>query len=379
VVAAAHAGQPPESAGASAAAVAWRSACPLQHGRSQAPQQTAGTAWATTAAQAATIHPSLLRRCTTVCLLTRHSTPGSQIPVRQAGRSLIENSPFPVLRPADALISIDGDGHTRHGAVLRVRTLFISDVHLGCGFSRAQDLFDFLGRIEPERLYLVGDIIDGWKLKRNFVWTDTSSFVVRRVLGMLKRGTRVRYVTGNHDEFLRGFSPHVFGHMELADEFVHVTADGRRLLVIHGDCFDHLTRHAPWLYHLGDRAYTFALHANAWVNAARRLLGYPYWSLSATLKGRVKQAVNFVNDFERFVARHTQRAGCSGVVCGHIHVPAIRRIDGIDYHNCGDWIEHCSALVEHFDGRIELVGRDSFPPRPQAEEPVNLPEYAACA
>jgi UDP-2,3-diacylglucosamine pyrophosphatase LpxH len=210
--------------------------------------------------------------------------------------------------------------------------------------------------MEPERLYLVGDIIDGWKLKRNFVWTDTASFVVRRVLGMLKRGTRVRYVTGNHDEFLRGFSPHAFGHMELADEFVHVTADGRRLLVIHGDCFDHLTCHAPWLYHLGDRAYTLALHANSWVNTARRMLGYPYWSLSATLKGRVKQAVNFVNDFERFVVRHTRRAGCSGVVCGHIHVPAIRRIDGIDYYNCGDWIEHCSALVEHFDGRIELVG-----------------------
>jgi len=250
---------------------------------------------------------------------------------------------------------------------LRVRTLFISDVHLGCGFSRAQDLFDFLGRIEPDRLYLVGDIIDGWKLKRNFVWTDTASFVVRRILGMLKRGTRVRYVTGNHDEFLRGFSPHTFGHMELADEFVHVTADGRRLLVLHGDCFDHLTRHAAWLYHFGDRAYTFALHANAWLNSARRLLGYPYWSLSATLKGRVKQAVNFVNDFEHFVARHTRRAGCSGVVCGHIHVPAIRTIDGIDYYNCGDWIEHCSALIEHFDGRIELVGLDHFPTRPAEE------------
>lgn len=264
---------------------------------------------------------------------------------------------------------------------MRVRALFISDVHLGCGFSRTQDLFDFLGRLEPDRLYLVGDIVDGWKLKRNFVWTDTASYVVRRILGMLKRGTRVFYVTGNHDEFLRGFSPHTFGHMELADQFVHVTADGRRLLVIHGDCFDHLTRHAPWVYHLGDHAYTLALHANAWLNAARRLLGYPYWSLSATLKSKVKRAVNFVNDFEHFVARHTRMAGCSGVVCGHIHVPAIRKIDGIDYYNCGDWIEHCSALVEHLDGRIELVGMNSFPPsskHDEAETPL-LPEFAAAA
>jgi len=238
---------------------------------------------------------------------------------------------------------------------MRVRALFISDVHLGCGFSRAAELFDFLGRYEPDRLYLVGDIIDGWKLKRNFAWNDTASFVVRRVLGMLQRGTRVFYVTGNHDEFLRGFTPHVFGGMELADSFVHVTLDGRRLLVIHGDCFDQVTRHAAWIYGLGDRAYTVALHLNMWMNQVRRWLGKPSWSFSAMLKQRVKQAVNFINDFEHFVARYTRQQGCSGVVCGHIHVPAIRSIGGIDYHNCGDWVEHCSAIVEHVDGRMELV------------------------
>jgi UDP-2,3-diacylglucosamine pyrophosphatase LpxH len=239
---------------------------------------------------------------------------------------------------------------------MRVRALFISDVHLGCRFSRAQELFEFLGQYEPDRLYLVGDIIDGWKLKRNFVWNDTASFVVRRVLGMLKRGTEVYYVTGNHDEFLREFSPHTFGGMELADAFVHVTVDGRRLLVIHGDCFDHVTKHAAWVYHLGDRAYTAALHLNKWMNHLRRWLGKPYWSFSAMLKSRVKQAVNFINDFEHFVARYTRQQGCAGVVCGHIHVPAIREIDGIAYYNCGDWVEHCSALVEHVDGRMELVG-----------------------
>jgi UDP-2,3-diacylglucosamine pyrophosphatase LpxH len=239
---------------------------------------------------------------------------------------------------------------------MKVRALFISDVHLGCGFSRNQDLFDFLGRFEPDRLYLVGDIIDGWKLKRNFAWNDTASFVVRRVLGMLKRGTRVYYVTGNHDEFLREFSPHTFGHMELADQFIHETATGHRLLVIHGDVFDHLTKHAAWVYRLGDRAYTAALHLNKWMTILRRWVGKPYWSFSSLLKSRVKSAVNFINDFEQFVARYTLQQGCTGVVCGHIHVPAIRRLGGIDYYNCGDWVEHCTALVEHLDGRIELVG-----------------------
>jgi len=239
---------------------------------------------------------------------------------------------------------------------MRVRALFISDVHLGCPFSRSEDLFEFLGHFEPDRLYLVGDIIDGWKLKRNFFWNDTASFVVRRVLGMLKRGTRVCYVTGNHDEFLRQFSPHALGHVELADQFVHVAADGRRLLVIHGDCFDHLTKHAAWVYRLGDRAYTAALHLNRWMNLVRRWAGFPYWSLSSLLKSRVKTAVNFINDFEAFVARYTRQQGCAGVVCGHIHVPAIRRLGGVDYYNCGDWVEHCTALVEHLDGRIALVG-----------------------
>jgi len=238
---------------------------------------------------------------------------------------------------------------------MRVRSLFLSDLHLGCKFSRVDELFAFLGRVEPDRLYLVGDIVDGWKMKRSFFWSDSSSFVVRRILGMLKRGTKVFYTTGNHDEFLRSFSPQTLGGVELADMFIYETVDGRRLLVIHGDFFDHLTKHAAWVYHLGDRAYTAALHLNKWMNLARRFLGYPYWSLSSLLKTKVKRAVNFINDFELFVARYTKKKNCSGVICGHIHVPIIRKIDGIDYYNCGDWMEHCTALVEHLDGRIELV------------------------
>ena len=252
---------------------------------------------------------------------------------------------------------------------MRVRSLFISDVHLGCRFARAEELFAFLGRVQPDRLYLVGDIIDGWKLKRSFHWTDTSSFILRRILGMLKRGTRIVYITGNHDEFLRTFAPQAFGHMELVDMCVHVTVDGRRLLVIHGDFFDHLTKHAAWIYHLGDRAYTLALHLNKWMNIARRSLGYPYWSFSSLLKSKVKRAVNFINDFEHFVARYTRKKGCCGVICGHIHVPAIRRIDGIDYVNCGDWVEHCTAVVEHLDGRMELVDHTWLADQPTLDEP----------
>ncbi len=252
---------------------------------------------------------------------------------------------------------------------MRVRSLFISDVHLGCRFARAEELFAFLGRVQPDRLYLVGDIIDGWKLKRSFHWTDTSSFILRRILGMLKRGTRIVYITGNHDEFLRTFAPQAFGHMELVDMCVHVTVDGRRLLVIHGDFFDHLTKHAAWIYHLGDRAYTLALHLNKWMNIARRSLGYPYWSFSSLLKSKVKRAVNFINDFEQFVARYTRKKGCCGVICGHIHVPAIRRIDGIDYVNCGDWVEHCTAVVEHLDGRMELVDHTWLADQPTLDEP----------
>lgn len=238
---------------------------------------------------------------------------------------------------------------------MRIQSLFVSDVHLGCRFSRAAELFEFPGRFEPENLYLVGDIVDGWKLRRNFAWDDTASFVCRRVLGMLKRGTRVHYATGNHDEFLRALSPQILGHVELADQCIHETRDGRRLLVIHGDLFDQVTRHARWIERFGARAYTAALHANAWTNAVRRRLGYPRWSLSAALKSRVNTAVNFINDFEGFVARYTSELGCTGVVCGHIHVPAIRTLEGIGYYNCGDWVEHCTAVVEHLDGRMELV------------------------
>ena len=240
---------------------------------------------------------------------------------------------------------------------LNVRTLFISDVHLGCKYCKADELLHFMRGIQPETLYIVGDFIDGWKMKKRFYWNDTYSFIIRRIIGMMKSGTKVKYVAGNHDEFLRIFLPNHFnlGHLEILDEDIHVTADGRRLLVIHGDMFDQFTKHAKWLYYLGDTAYSLAMWLNTVYNRIRRRLGKPYWSLSAILKQNVKKAVNFVNSFECFVARHTKELGCCGVVCGHIHTPSIKKFDNIDYYNCGDWVESCTAIIEHFDGRIELI------------------------
>jgi UDP-2,3-diacylglucosamine pyrophosphatase LpxH len=237
----------------------------------------------------------------------------------------------------------------------KVRSVFISDVHLGSRYCKANQLLKFLRSVETEHLYLVGDIIDGWKMKRHLYWNDTYSFIVRRIIGMVKDGTKVVYVAGNHDEFVRKFIPNTFGHVSIVNECVHVTADGRRLLLVHGDMFDMLTIKAKWLYFLGDRANTFAMLLNEIYNKVRALLGRPYWSLSLHLKRNVKKAVNFVNNFEHFIAKHTLENKCVGVVCGHIHTPAIRQIEGIDYYNCGDWVESCTAILEHWDGSLELI------------------------
>lgn len=171
----------------------------------------------------------------------------------------------------------------------------------------------------------------------------------------MKHGTKVVYITGNHDEFLRNFSPLILGHIEVVDETIHTTVDGKQYLVIHGDCFDHITKHWKWTSYLGDRAYTFALWVNKLLNVCRRKLGLKYWSFSAMCKAQVKEAVAFINNFEHFVVKYTKQKECEGVICGHIHTPTIKDIDGIKYLNCGDWVEHCTALVEHYDGKIELV------------------------
>ena len=236
----------------------------------------------------------------------------------------------------------------------RLRAIWLSDLHLGTRGCRAEALVAFLKQHECETLYLVGDVIDGWRLKAGVYWPQAHSDVIRQVLTKARRGARVVVITGNHDEFLRRYTEVELGNVSIVDETVHRTADGRRLLVIHGDQYDGVVQAHRWLAVLGDKGYTLLLVANRWFNRFRERFGYGYWSLSAHVKGRVKGAVNFIWEFERAVARDCRRRGFQGVVCGHIHHAEIRDVDGVAYHNCGDWVESCTALVEHFNGRIEV-------------------------
>jgi UDP-2,3-diacylglucosamine pyrophosphatase LpxH len=239
----------------------------------------------------------------------------------------------------------------------RYRTLWISDVHLGTSGCKAAHLVDFLKYNDCDTLYLVGDIVDGWQLKKNWYWPQEHTNVVRKVLTKAKRGTKVIYVTGNHDEFLRKFVDQrmEMGNIRVVNEHVHRTADGRRLLVLHGDLFDVITRYHRWLAFAGDMAYEMTMHANELLNRGRALLGMRYWSLSAFAKKSVKNAVAIVSEYEDSVARECKRRGLDGVVCGHIHHAEIRDLHGVSYHNCGDWVESCTALGERADGSIEVI------------------------
>ncbi|MDF8333875.1 UDP-2,3-diacylglucosamine diphosphatase [Novosphingobium cyanobacteriorum] len=237
----------------------------------------------------------------------------------------------------------------------KLRTVWISDIHLGTRGCNATMLLDFLSSIECETLYLVGDIVDGWRLSKGWYWPDAHNEVVRRILKMAHRGTRVVLIAGNHDEMLRPYAGMSFGGVELALEAIHRTADGRRLLVTHGDGFDGVVLYARWLAFLGDKAYEVLLRANRWFNAVRRRLDMPYWSLSAYMKKKVKNAVQFVCDFEEAVAHAARDMGVDGVVCGHIHCAEIRQIGDVTYYNDGDWVESCTALIEDFDGAISIL------------------------
>lgn len=244
---------------------------------------------------------------------------------------------------------------------MKIRTLFFSDVHLGSSHSKSEELLDYLKEIEdvPEKIYIIGDFIDGWKLKRNWCWNDKCNLVIRKILGFVKKGSQVFYVIGNHDEFLRKFTSESdyldFGSIELGNEFIHETADGKRLLVVHGDKFDATIKYAKWLCFLGDWGYELLLRANGFVNFFRRIFGFKFWSLSKAVKHNIKQAVNYVSDFETLLTKHCEEKKCIGVVCGHIHTSSIKEIDGFMYYNTGDWVESMTAIVEYTDGRMELV------------------------
>lgn len=238
---------------------------------------------------------------------------------------------------------------------LVVRTVFISDIHLGTPGCQAEALLDFLRCVECETLYLVGDIVDGWQLMRRWYWPQAHNDVVQKVLRKARKGTRVVLVPGNHDEFARRYLGHSFGGIEVVEDAIHQTADGRRFWVMHGDLFDGVVQCAPWLAHVGDGLYTVALRLNRALNSARARLGLPYWSLSRYLKLKVKRAVSFIGDFEMAVIREARRRGVDGVVCGHIHHAELRTVDGLTYANDGDWVESLTALVEHGDGRLEIL------------------------
>jgi UDP-2,3-diacylglucosamine pyrophosphatase LpxH len=237
----------------------------------------------------------------------------------------------------------------------RYRTVFISDLHLGTAGCQAGPLLEFLKTHPSEQLYLVGDIFDGWQLRKRWYWPQSHNDVVQKLLRRARKGCRVVYVPGNHDEFARQFVGHSFGGIEVVSEAVHVTAAGEQLWVLHGDRFDGVIQCAKWLAHMGDTLYEFTLRLNRHLNRLRGRLGLPYWSLSAYLKHKVKKALNYVTDFETAVAHEARRRGHQGVVCGHIHRAEMRRIDGVLYCNDGDWVESRTALVEHHDGRLELL------------------------
>jgi UDP-2,3-diacylglucosamine pyrophosphatase LpxH len=237
----------------------------------------------------------------------------------------------------------------------RYRAIFISDTHLGTRGCKAEYLLDFLRHHESEVLYLVGDIIDGWAMKKSLFWPQAHNDLVQKVLRKARKGTQVIYIPGNHDEVARQFVGLDFGGIAIREDATHTLLDGRRLWVVHGDFADGVIRHAKWLAHIGDTAYDFVLWLNRHVNRVRAALGLEYWSLSAYLKHKVKNAVSFIFDFEQVLVREARRHGYQGVVCGHIHRAEIREIDGILYCNDGDWVESHTALVETLEGELKLL------------------------
>jgi UDP-2,3-diacylglucosamine pyrophosphatase LpxH len=235
------------------------------------------------------------------------------------------------------------------------RSVWVSDLHLCSRDAQSELLHDFLDTIRCDYLYLVGDIIDVWALEKGWYWPKQYNEVVHKLLKRSRKGAHVVFIPGNHDAFFREFVGVQFGDVEIALRAVHTTADGRKLLVIHGDEFDAAVRLHPWMARLGDWAYRRLVFVNRTYNGIRRWRGKPYFSLSGAIKRKVKQAVKFLNNFEELVRAAGERQGVDGIVCGHIHQPAAKRLGDLEYYNCGDWIENCTALVEHFDGRMEIL------------------------
>ena len=257
----------------------------------------------------------------------------------------------------------------------RFRSLFLSDIHLGTKACQADQLLEFLREHPADNTFLIGDIVDFWAMNRGICWPAAHNTIVQKLLRRARHGDRVVLIPGNHDEALRDYCGTAFGDIELVEELVHVTAAGKRYLLIHGDQFDQVTRHHRWVAVLGDKAYTLLVRLNHALSWARRKLGIPgYWSLAGYAKRKVKTALNFIFDFEESAIHHARERGLDGVVCGHIHWATIKTVDGLDYINCGDWVDSCTAIVEHFDGRLELIEWGHRQTAPVSADPETLPE-----
>lgn len=252
---------------------------------------------------------------------------------------------------------------------MHVRSIFISDIHLGTRGCQAERLLEFLRDYDSDHLFLIGDIVDFWAMSRGIHWTPAQNTVVQKVLRRARHGQKVMLVPGNHDEAMREYDGVSFGDIVVRHEHVHVAADGRRYLLVHGDQFDQVTRYHRWLAILGDIGYNLLVRLNATLSRLRRLLRRPgYWSLAGYAKNRVKRAVSFIFDFEDAVIHAARERDLDGVICGHIHSATIRPVGGVTYVNCGDWVDSCTAVIEHHDGRLELVR--AAQPR-SASAPVN--------
>ena len=239
--------------------------------------------------------------------------------------------------------------------VRQYRAIWISDVHLGTRGCKADYLLDFLRETESEYLYLVGDILDVWRLKKSWYFVQSHNDVIQKILRKARKGTKVTYLPGNHDEIFRDYLGVNFGDIDIVDECIHTTSDGKRFLVLHGDKYDAVVKYAKWLAHMGDWAYNTLLQISHLINIVRRKLGRPYWSLSSFLKQRVKTAVQFIGEFEQAVVSEAKERKVDGVICGHIHKAEMRQYGDVLYINDGDWVESCTALVEHYDGRMEIL------------------------
>lgn len=257
---------------------------------------------------------------------------------------------------------------------MQYRTIWISDVHLGTRHAQVGKLLDFLRETECQHLYLVGDFIDGWQLRRKWHWSEDYNTLVQKLLRKNRKQTRVTCIIGNHDEFLEHFLGLNFGAVRLAERVIHVGADGKRYLVLHGHQFDGLTHLNRLLDRVGSALYEQILDLNIWVNRIRRLMGFGYWSFASYLKLKAKSAMKYVNDYETALIQYADKIRVDGVICGHIHRPEIRQVGSIRYLNCGDWVENCTALVEDFAGHIHLVRFDSQDPT--AIQPPRLLEQA---